>query len=624
MFGLRGKLILLASSVCLIPCLVFAIVGYTQTSENYLNTLENNLRVNAELKTKMIDNFVKEMIKGAEDAAQDPIFLENAGPGEIDPDGNPVLYTQVEIRARLQYYHEYWEAETIFLVDKNGHSKLNTDNIEANLSGRNYVNQALGGKSANGGVVVSASSGRPVFAVSSPILTNGRVTGAIVITRRIQDQVNALNQPYGYESRDSFLLNQDKVIMSEGRLSNSIINKSLDTPPSNGFSSPPVGSGRYINHNGTEVVGAWYISTAGWAIVEEVEKAEALVQFQQMITLLLGILAGMITIALVLTLFISGSIAKPIRQLAAIANRIAAGDLSTDNMVKIKGKDEVGKLGQAFNTMLSNMRELIAKVKQTAAELGEKSKNISVSSNEVAASNTEQANIAQEVSQAITELSKATEAIATNAHTARQSGDNAFKEARESSNAVREAIESLNAIKDAVQELGISSQQIGEIVSVIDDIADQTNLLALNAAIEAARAGEHGKSFTVVAEAVRNLAEKSSASTKEIAKLVGDTQQQIQGAVDISETGAGKANQAVGALDSIVNQIEAIANKIGEISAAGEQQAASSQEVTASMESLSAASEEVSASSQEMAGSAKLLSKLGQDLRNLVDQFTNV
>jgi len=528
------------------------------------------------------------------------------------------------IQAYLNEVKSLNNAETVAYVTPNGISSINTDNKQLNLSSRSYVQEALAGRVADSGLIVSTATGNSVFAVASPITKNGTVIGAIVVSRDVQEGADEFNKSYGMETRESFFLGKDKEIKTEGRLNDKIRYLTITTPPADGISSAKDGSEEYINHRGVKVVGAWHISSYGWGIVEEVEVAEALAPVNRMMTLLVGILAAMIVAALSVAIFFSSSITKPIRQLGATANRIAAGDLSTDNMVKVKGNDEVGKLAQAFNTMLSNMRELIAKVKQTAAELGEKSNNISVSSNEVAASNSEQANIAQEVSQAITELSKATEAIATNAHTARQSGENAFKEARQSSDAVREAIESLNSIKDAVQQLGISSQQIGEIVSVIDDIADQTNLLALNAAIEAARAGEHGKSFTVVAEAVRNLAEKSSASTKKIAKLVGDTQQQIQGAVDISETGAGKANQAVGALDSIVNQIEAIANKIGEISAAGEQQAASAQEVTASIESLSAASEEVSASSQEMAGSAKLLSRLGQDLKNLVGQFTNV
>lgn len=608
--GIRGKLILMASSVCLIPCLLFMAFVFTQVNNNYTEKSKEDLVVSTELKMMWMESWCDNIVGLAESIATRDMFRN-----ETD---------NQTIREYLEQVKANYIAESVALITPDGTTSINTDGLSLDLSHRSYVQEALAGSISPGGFVVSEAKGNTIFTVAAPILDNGTVLGAILITSNVQDGVDLFNKAYGLESRDSFFLNPDCMIMTEGRLNKNNRLTTIDTLPAIEMKNYPSGSEIYINHQGIRVAGSWHVSKYGWAIVEEVEVSEIQAPVNQMLLLMFAMMCVMIIAALGFAFYYSKSIALPIRQLATSATKLAEGDIALENRVNINRKDEIGQLVLSYNTALNNTREIIAKVKKVAEELGEKASGISTSSDEVAASNTEQSNIAQEVSQAITELSKATEEIASNAYEARQSGDKAFNEAQDSSKAVREAIESLNSIKDAVYELGVSSKRIGEIVSVIDDIADQTNLLALNAAIEAARAGEHGKSFTVVAEAVRSLAEKSSESTKQIASLVGDTQQQIQDSIDISETGAGRANLAMGALDTIVDQIEAIASKIGEISAAGEQQSASSQEVTASMESLSATSEEVSASSQEMAGSAKLLARLSQDLRGLVDQFINV
>lgn len=333
------------------------------------------------------------------------------------------------------------------------------------------------------------------------------------------------------------------------------------------------------------------------------------------------ILLAVLIISAIIAFYFSGTISRPINELAVSAKKISTGDLRAGSLTSINSKDEIGALAEAYREMLENMQTMIGRVKEAANGLAERAGNINLSSTEIAASNAEQANIAQEVTRAIGELSSATEAIATTASSVNAAGNAVYQNAITSSNSIRQSIGSMDEIKKAVDRLGRSSQRIGEILVTIDDIADQTNLLALNAAIEAARAGEHGKSFTVVAEAVRSLAEKSSTSTKEIAKLVSETQEHINEAVITTEAGSSRAGNAISALDDIVGQIESIVAQIGDISASGEEQAATTEEVSASMESLSAASEEVSASSQEAAGTAKILAQLSDELLQLVAAF---
>src|SRR5690606_12687550 len=139
---------------------------------------------------------------------------------------------------------DYWGAETVALVELSGTSSINTFNT-INKYSDTYVKQALSGSAAHGGVGSSHITSNPIFSAAAPIIKNGEVIGALVVNRNIQEFANKFNQSYGYESRDSFIVNPNNVIMTEGRLNNQIRMKVLGTEPAKALGNKENGSARY-------------------------------------------------------------------------------------------------------------------------------------------------------------------------------------------------------------------------------------------------------------------------------------------------------------------------------------------------------------------------------------------
>jgi methyl-accepting chemotaxis protein len=347
----------------------------------------------------------------------------------------------------------------------------------------------------------------------------------------------------------------------------------------------------------------------------------------------LGMFIAAAVLAIVIGWVISRSLVKRVRAIGDTAQRVAQGDLTA--RCTVRGSDELAELGQHFNHLSSSLHDAISEVGRSAHEVASAATQIAASSEEMAQSMGEQTNQVTQISSAIEEMSASVVEVARKSAEAANNAGESGKIAQEGGTVVAETIDGMNAISQAVtasaasvQELGKRGEQIGAVITVINDIADQTNLLALNAAIEAARAGEHGRGFAVVADEVRKLADRTTKATEEIGESIKAIQTETDEAVAKMnagtaqvETGAQRATQAGDSLKKIVASARNVADMIQSIAAAAEEQSAAGEQVSRSIESINAVSKQASEGAGQAATAAAQLSAKAEQLQQLVSRF---
>jgi methyl-accepting chemotaxis protein len=319
----------------------------------------------------------------------------------------------------------------------------------------------------------------------------------------------------------------------------------------------------------------------------------------------IAILIAVVSLALGLGFWISGQISKMIRMILECVKRIAAGDLTVQ--VDLDNNGDLGQLAREVNTMTGHLRDVIHNVSNTASLLDNASKQVSSSSMSLAQVATEQASSVEEITASLTDISTRTKKNAENAGTAT---DLSLK----TRTSAVQGNEHMSEMLSAMTQINESSQNISNIIKVIDDIAFQTNILALNAAVEAARAGQHGKGFAVVAEEVRSLAARSAQAASETTSLSEGSVQEVRKGTKIAQ---GTAE----ALGEIVNGVSKSADLISEISSASTEQSQGIGQINSGMDQVSQAVQTTSSVAQEVASSSSELSDQADILSKLISEF---
>ena len=436
------------------------------------------------------------------------------------------------------------------------------------------------------------SNGTPAAFIAQPVLYDGNVEVIVAL----QLPLKAINHIMGVragmgETGETYLVGPDKLMRSDSFLdpthhtvATSFANPStgsVNTDAANAALSGTVDAKIVTDYNGNPVLSAYApINVFGtrWALLAEIDESEAMAAVEEMnavssaattrLVTWVGVLGGIAAILVALiSVFIARSISRPI-------NRIIAG------------------------------------LNEGANQVNDAASQVSTASQNLAEGASEQASSLEETSSALEEMAAMTR---TNAENAKQANE-LSGQARTAAEKGDGTMEQLNAAMTAIND---SSGQISKIIKVIEEIAFQTNLLALNAAVEAARAGEHGKGFAVVADEVRNLAQRAAQAARETTGLIEDS-------VSRAKEGTEVASEVAGALGAIVGDVTKVTDLIEGITKASEEQAQGVDQVNIAVSQMDKVTQGNAAGAEESASASEQLAAQSQAVKGMIDELSGL
>ena len=405
--------------------------------------------------------------------------------------------------------------------------------------------------------------------------------------------------------------------------------------------APQAEGGRHYSLSGAEWIGKSTTAIDTLLAVAEAysqvndEKVRHDAQIAQMQTIGYVVLfIGIILVSVVTGILFFNKL-RHLDKLRDSMREFATGEADLTRRLVAQTTDEIGQTSLAFNAMMDNLRDIIAKVQQSTIRLGSAADDLSGITERTNAGIDRQRTEINQVATAMNEMAATAQEVARNAQQGAEAAHGASASAQNGTEVVTHSIERIGRLNEEIQgavatmrTLEQDSQGIGAVLDVIRGIAEQTNLLALNAAIEAARAGEQGRGFAVVADEVRSLANRTQQSTREIQGMIERLQTASREAAQVMERARHQTGNAVdntqrirAALDEINAEVGRISDLNNLIASAAQEQSSVAEEINRNVTNISDAAEQNADGAHRTAASAEGLTALSQELKALVGRF---
>jgi methyl-accepting chemotaxis protein len=322
-----------------------------------------------------------------------------------------------------------------------------------------------------------------------------------------------------------------------------------------------------------------------------------------------------------------------VQEFAGLVERIGAGDLT--QQVRMTRRDEIGDFGASLDRMVRGLKEVAANTRTVAENMNTATAEILASTQQQAASTAEQAAAVQqanatvaEITQSGAQISDRAKQVATAAEAASAASTLGMDSVRSTVKLMESIREQAEAVAENVVALSEKTQAIGEIITSVNELSEQSHLLAVNAAIQAALAGEHGRSFTVVANEMKNLAAQSKQATVQVRSILGDIQKGITNSVMLTEeavkrveSGRQQATTAERTIQELTENIEESIRAFQQIVGGSAQQQIGFEQVTQAFRNIGVATQQTASSTKQLEKAAGNLNTLAIQLREAVERY---